>query len=293
LSRRSTKESLVARSPNGGRRVACGSSALSRPRANAWGHAIALLCLLTALSPALAGSSAEPGGLDELPPAERYRQMNLLLMVSEGISPGFLDLLQRQTEPAAGFSAEPGAFPLIDVDSYQTPLNRIVDQTALIQRATGVFRYDQAHHAEIIRSLEDTALAWPAEVATVDLVLLAEDAIIVRSALSGTFEYLLDADNPAVQDFQQVYRDRTVYLRNVMEFWQFNQELAALTDEAMSDTGGRMEAYQRMLDSETNLDSFNQHLQAVEHIYWQVRGGKGKPPKIPVDELIHEEAKVK
>jgi len=31
---------------------------------------------------------------------------------------------------------------------------------------------------------------------------------------------------------------------------------------------------------------------AVERIYWQSRGGKGKPPKIPGDELIDEEAKV-
>jgi hypothetical protein len=171
-------------------------------------------------------------------------------------------------------------------------LNRIVDQAALIGNAARVFQYEQANHAGIVQALEDIVAADPAAAASIDLVTLAEDAIIVRTALAGSLEYLPGSSEPPLAGYVEAYQNRTLYLRNVMEFWEFNQELAALTDEAMDETGGRMAAYQRMLEDEPAMDSFQEHLQAVERIYWQSRGGKGKPPKIPGDELIEAESEV-
>ncbi|MGH8034514.1 MAG: hypothetical protein ACREO9_04760, partial [Lysobacterales bacterium] len=192
----------------------------------------------------------------------------------------------------AGNFASAGEFPLMDVDAFQTPLNRIVDQAAMVRNAALVFRYDQQNHAAILSAIEDLVRAHATEAASIDLVALAEDAIIVRTALTGSIEYLPDSRAPPVAGYLQAYQNRTIYLRNVMEFWEFNQELAALTDEAMDEAGGRMAAYQRMLEDEPASDTFTHHLQAVEQIYWQTRNGKGKAPKIPGDELIQEESKV-
>ena len=77
-----------------------------------------------------------------------------------------------------------------------------------------------------------------------------------------------------------------------MEFWAFDAELDAITEEALAETGGRMDAYQRLLQEKSSLDSFNAHLRAVERIYRQVLGKSQKPPRVPGDELIEEQSRV-
>jgi hypothetical protein len=129
-------------------------------------------------------------------------------------------------------------------------------------------------------------------VAEVNLVALAEDAIIVRAALASALEYRDSGTDTAGAAWLQAYQARTIYLRNVMEYWSFSEELATMTEDAMDSTGGRMEAYQRLLEAEPAMDSFKQHLQAMGNIYWLARNKKGKPPKLPGDELIESEAKV-
>jgi hypothetical protein len=225
------------------------------------------------------------GDLNALSAGEKYRQLNLILMISEGVEAGFLQHLGLADPSESNL-------PEVRVDDFQTPLNRIADQKALVSNAAKLFRFALANEPEMVATLAELAANNPQEIAQVDLVLLAEDAIIIRTALSGSFEYLLDPGDPVEQGYLESYQQRTVYLRNVMEYWTFEQELAAITDEAMQETGGKMEAYQRFLEDQPELDSFKQHLQAVEHIYWQSRGGKGKPPKLPGDELIESEAKV-
>lgn len=253
-----------------------------------------LLALLVLLVVSLSSVQAAGtiSGLDKLPPAEQYRQLNLALMVAEGIEPAFLDFLLAQPGGDEPGSAPDDAFPLIDVDAFQTPLNRIVDQSAMVRRAAVVFRYEQLHHAAILDAIESLVAAEPAAAASIDLVSLAEDAIIVRTALSGSMEYLPGSTVAPVNGYLKKYQGSTLYLRNVMEFWDFNQELAELTEQAMDDAGGRMAAYQRMVEDEPESDTFTHHLQAVEQIYWQSRKGKGKAPKIPGNEFIEQEAQV-
>ena len=269
----------------------CNNNSAGDSRASRlWAAARAACCAL-ALLPSAWGTGAMPG-LDELPPAEKYRQLNLVLMVSEGIEPAFLNHLLAQPAGDSLDLPTTDEFPLIDVDAFQTQLNRIVDQAALIRNAARVFQFEQDNRAAIVQAMDEVVAAYPAAAASIDLIALAEDAIIVRTALSGSLEYLAGSGDAPLAGYVKTYQNRTLYLRNVMEFWEFNQELAALTDEAMDETGGRMAAYQRMLEDEPAMDSFEQHLQAVEHIYWQSRGGKGKPPKIPGDELIEAESEV-
>jgi hypothetical protein len=261
-----------------------------QPRGGSSRLVIAAMLVLASM-PAV--SAMQPSALDQLPPVERYRQLNLILMVSEGIDPAFLPrLLSQKNDPGIANSTV-NTFPLIDVEAFQTPLNRIVEQDALISRAALVFRFAQNNHADILESLESLAASDPEAAAQVDLIQLAEDAIIVRLAITGSLEYLeSQGSDAAIGGYLDTYRNRTLYLRNVMEFWEFEQELAAITEDAIIDTGGRMDAYERMLEDEPDLDAFKQHLQAVEHIYWQTRNRKGKPPVVPSDELIEEESQV-
>lgn len=245
-----------------------------------------------------AWSEMSSGGLAELTAAEQYRQYNLVLMVAEGMDPAFLQELQSAGQAPGQLSsqsqaqAEPNRFPQINVDDFQTPLNRIVDQDSLIANAIAVIAFAQDNRQSILAAADGIAKAQPEVVAGVNLVELAEDAIIVRTALSSALEYQGGSSSSANTAYLQAYQARTIYLRNVMEYWSFSEELDAITDDAMDATGGRMEAYQRLLKEEPAMDSFKQHLQAMETVYWLTRNKKGKPPKLPGDELIESEAKV-
>lgn len=237
-----------------------------------------------------AWSEMSSGGLAELTAAEQYRQYNLVLMVAEGMDPAFLQELQSSGQPQA--EAEANRFPQINVDDFQTPLNRIVDQDALVTNALTVIRFVQDNRKSILAAVDEIAKTQPDAVAGVNLVELAEDAIIVRTAISGALEYQGSGKDSTGAAYLRAYQGKTIYLRNVMEYWAFSEELDAITDDALDATGGRMEAYQRLVEDEPAMDSFKQHLRAVEYIYWLARNKKGKPPKLPGDELIDSEAKV-
>jgi len=241
-----------------------------------------------------AWSEMSSGGLSELTAAEQYRQYNLVMMVAEGMDPAFLKELQSSGQTLGQPQAETDTsrFPQINVDDFQTPLNRIVDQGSLIAKAITVIGFVQDNRKSILAAVDKIAKTQPEVVAGVNLVELAEDAIIVRTALSSALEYQAGSNSSANTAYLQAYQAKTIYLRNVMEYWAFSEELGAITDDAMDATGGRMEAYQRLLEDEPAMDSFKQHLQAMENVYWLTRNKKGKPPKLPGDELIDSEAEV-
>jgi hypothetical protein len=243
---------------------------------------------LVSLAPAWSGMNL--AALDDLSAADKYRQLNLILMVSEGVDAAFVAQLLPQPTAEAGDQLEP--LPQLKVEDFQTPLNRIVDQRAMITQAARLFRFTLDNKANIMHAMEELAAAEPGQIAQVDLIQLAEDAIIIRSALSGSIEYLATEGNPAWAGYLQTYQNRTLYLRNVMEYWKFDQELASITNDAMEDTGGRMEAYQRMLEAEPNLLGFKQHLQAIEAIYKNTQPRKIKPRELESKELIDEESQV-
>ncbi len=251
-----------------------------------------LLCLSCLLLLCLASARGDLSlaALDDLSIADQYRQLNLILMVSEGIEPAFLAQLLPQATAEA--NAVPESVPRLELDDFQTPLNRIVDQRAMITKAAHLFRFALNNRADIMLALTDMAAANPEQVAQVDLIQLAEDAIIVRSALAGSIEYLAKQGDPAMADNLDIYQNRTLYLRNVMEYWKFGQELDAITEDAMADTGGKMAAYQRMLEAEPNLMGFTEHLQAVEEIYKKTNGLKVNPRDLESKELIDQESQV-
>jgi hypothetical protein len=257
------------------------------------GHLLAqalLLISLCLLVSAPAWSATSLTALVDLSVADKYRQLNLILMVSEGIDETFVHQLLPRESAETTLTKED--IPHLEIDDFQTPLNRIVDQRAMITQAAHVFRFALENRANIQLEITELAASDPAQVSQVNLIQLAEDAIIIRSALAGSIEYLAGQGDPAMAANLETYQLRTIYLRNVMEYWKFDKELDAITDDAMKDTGGRMAAYQRMLEDEPNLMGFKQHLQAVEQIYKNTQALKVNPKDLESKELIEQESEV-
>ncbi len=83
---------------------------------------------LVASWPSVAVTSDDPESVAELPPGERYRQLSLLLLVSGGVEPGLLELIQAEDDNGNREAVPDRPASLLQLDDFQTPLARIVDQ---------------------------------------------------------------------------------------------------------------------------------------------------------------------
>jgi uncharacterized protein YjiS (DUF1127 family) len=101
-------------------------------------------------------------------------------------------------------------------------------------------------------------------ISLVDVNEIAADAIIIRTAIADSLEYAGRAADPAGAARIRDFRAQTVHLRNMMEYNQFQQELARLTDEAILDLGGRLDAYQRMFEGEVDADLVRRRIESAE-----------------------------
>lgn len=200
--------------------------------------------------------------LAELPPGERYRQLSLLLLVSGGIEPELLALMQ----PLVDREAESGNGEnfTLQLDDYGTPLARIVDQDTMLASAAQLFSFTQENRLEIQAQLTDIASSHPILVSMVDVNQIAEDAIIIRNAIADSIEYSDRIDDPATREHLKNFRSQTIYLRNMMEFNIFQEDLAKITNEAIVDLGGRLDAYQRMFRDEIDSELMQRRIQSAE-----------------------------
>lgn len=191
----------------------------------------------------------------QLPPDEQYRRLSLILLIGEGVQDPLVGALQSE---AGGAPAR-----AVDPEELATPLIRIVDQQTMLTGAVYLFRLAREHGAEIGRRLELLESANPglADGAVMDAV--REDAILVRNAIADSMEYAaVEPTGPIA-----AYRQRTLELRNLLEFTQFSRELHRITREAIASVGGKAEAYQRMFDDETGDDAFDRQIRAAEYPY--------------------------
>jgi hypothetical protein len=228
---------------------------------------------LLALTLALAGA---PGlraevsfeSLAQSPPGEQYRQLSLLSLAASGAGPELLALL----EPHAAHQPAPGGLEL-QLDDYVAPLARIVDQEILLAGAARMFRFARANGEEIQSRMTQIAREHPILISMVDVNEIAADAIIIRNSIADSLEYSLQdgaadsADAARVeQDLAQVqaFREQTVHLRNMMEYNQFEAELAQITEEAIVDLGGRLDAYQRMFDDEVDPELISRRVESAQ-----------------------------
>lgn len=206
--------------------------------------------------------------VDALPAAERYRVLSLMLMVSNGVDGKLLDAMERSAgEPAADGQAQDATG--FEFDQYTTPLIRIVDQQTMVTGAARLFRFTEAHSADISSRLEALLEAEPQVTRSTEAASIVEDAIIIRTAIADSIDYIQatkgDGANPQLLSAE--YRERTIFLRNNLEFESYEAELDRLTGEAIAQVGGQTDAYERMFDDEVDGAALNKKIDAAEAVY--------------------------
>jgi hypothetical protein len=219
---------------------------------------------LLAAGPSVAMMSVDPESNTELPPGEKFRQLSLLLLVSGGVEPGLLELIHVEGENGhneAGHGL--GSFTL-QLDDFQTPLARIVDPETMLASAAQMFVYARDNSQEIQSELADITRTYPILISMVDVNEIAEDAIIIRNAIADAIEYSEAAEQSQAAEQLRLFRNQTVHLRNMMEFNIFQEELARITDRAIIDLGGRLDAYQRMFDDEIDSELVQRRVDSAE-----------------------------
>lgn len=216
----------------------------------------------------LARAAVNFESLAQLPPGEQYRQLSLLSLVASGAEPTLLALLAPYERPPG----ESGGMEL-GLDDYVQPLARIVDQEILLAGAAQMFRFARANGPEIQARMTSIAREHPILISMVDVNGIAADAIIIRNAVADSLEYALKNGEPALAEKLervQAFREQTVHLRNMMEYNEFEEELAQLTEEAIIDLGGRLDAYQRMFDDDVDPELISRRVESAEIMNRQV-----------------------
>jgi hypothetical protein len=210
----------------------------------------------------MAQASFDYEAINQLPPGERYRQLSLLLLIAGGTNADLLEMLQPLSESSAENTGSDN--PTLRLEDYGTPLARIVDQETMLASATEMFRFAQENGSEIQAQLTALASANPILISMVDVSEIAGDAIIIRNAIADSIEYSVVKGDSEANTHLQNFRAQTVYLRNMMEYNIFQEELAELTNEAIIDMGGRLDAYQRMFDDEIDSESIRRRIESAE-----------------------------
>ncbi len=217
--------------------------------------------LLLILLLGAAGVSADNLSLNaDLSPQEQYRRLNLVLLIGQGVNEAMMTGLKTH---AGGVDQD----PVVDPDELKSPLIRIVDQESMLAGTAYLFRLAHEHGAEVGQRLKQLEDAFPEAIGQVSIDAVREDSILVRNAVADAVLYSGLAEDPGVESALMQYRSRTLELRNLMEYEQFDRELDRITDEAIASVGGKLDAYQRMFDDEIQDDTFDRHIRAAEYKY--------------------------
>jgi hypothetical protein len=227
-----------------------------------WFVKIVVVFMLALSTSSALMASFQMDSLSGLTPGEQYRQLSLLMLVSGGVNPGLVEMLQ----PIANGHPEvlgPGRSNLA-LDDFSAPLARIVDQDVLLANAAQMFRFARENSAEIQAMMTRIVQANPILISMVNVNEIAADAIIIRTAIGDSIEYSRAIDAADYEEQLQVFRGQTVYLRNMMEYNMFQEELAEITNQAIVDLGGRLDAYQRMFDDDVDPDLIKRRVQSAE-----------------------------
>jgi hypothetical protein len=229
---------------------------------NSWTRTWLILFALALLAPSCVLAAFDFDSIDNLTPGEQYRQLSLLMLVSGGVDPELRSVLQPAMD-ANPEVTQPGRSNLA-LDEFVTPLARIVDQEILLANAVQMFRFARENSAEIRQRMTQIAQSNPILISMVDVNAIAADAIIIRTAIADSIEYWRVADEPGLVNLLEAFRGQTFYLRNMMEYNIFQQELAEITNQAILDLGGRLDAYQRMFDDDIDPDLVNRRIESAQ-----------------------------
>ncbi|MGD8346516.1 MAG: hypothetical protein PVI83_04680, partial [Lysobacterales bacterium] len=126
------------------------------------------------------------------------------------------------------------------------------------------FRFAYDNGDAVQDRLTEIARRNPILISMVDVNALAADAIIIREAIADSIEYTPSADDAQAAERLAAFRSQTVYLRNMMEYNEFQEELTRITNQAIIDLGGRLDAYQRMFDEQIDEDLIQRRINSAQ-----------------------------
>jgi len=236
--------------------------------------------------PAVVLATGDPESSSDLPPGEKFRQLSLLLLVSGGVEPGLLELIQPENDSNNSEIDLNSTDFASQLDDYQTPLARIVDQEAMLTGTARMFAYTRDNSEKIQLELAEITQANPILISIVDVNEIAEDAIIIRNAIADAIEYSKTAQHPVARGYLQTFREQTVHLRNMMEFNIFQEELAVITDQAIIDLGGRLDAYQRMFDDEIDTEMVQRRVDSAAIMNAQTGDNFDEQARMRTNEIL-------
>lgn len=238
-----------------------------------------LSVLLCGLAPPVAAQApVDFERLETLPPGEQYRKLSLLLLVAGGVEAELVEML-----PAGDIEA--GALSL-DLDDFVTPLVRIVNQEAMLASAARLFSFARERQPEIERRLTAIGGAHPILVSMIDIDEIVADAIIIRNSVADSIEYSGRIDDPQAPARVRAFREQTAHLRNMMEYNRFQKKLTAITEQAIVDLGGRLDAYQRMFDEEIDPELIERRVRSAEIMSTQTGDDFDEQAAMRTDELL-------
>lgn len=245
----------------------------------------ALVVLVIQVAPPVS-AAIDFESIAELTPGEQYRQLSLLLLVAGGTEQGLLDLLRPIEEQNDANASPAKSGPGLTLDDYVTPLTRIVDQETMLAGAAAMFHFARENNPEIQSRLNAITRVNPILVSMIDINEIAADAIIIRNSIADSMEYSELIDNPGLQTRVRAFRAQTVYLRNMMEYNRFQEELARITDDAIVDLGGRLDAYQRMFEDEIDVGMIERRVESAEIMNAQTGGRFDEQANMRTSELL-------
>lgn len=192
-----------------------------------------------------------------LPPGERYWQLAFVLEVTEGIDPSLLERMRRQSAGTASGPIDPES-----LQSYQGAGIRIADSGRILDGVAQLARYRLAAEPEIRAELKTLENRYPELFALFDREALLEEALLVRLAVADSLVARLP-DSGDGAGFE-AYNQATLRTRNDFEYLAFERSVDRMTDRAIEETEGRLDALHRTVNDEYDLQFLRERVQSAE-----------------------------
>lgn len=197
-----------------------------------------------------------------LPPGERYWQLSFLMAVTEGLDDDAVERLAQER------GSHPGPVDPDALAAYTGAGLRIADAGRIVGGLAELARYRIEAGPQILAELAAIEERWPTLIAMLDRESLAEEALLVRFAMLDGLEAVLGG--PGSETVIAAYRDQTLAARNQWEYRVFERQVDAVTDAAIEQTEGRLDAFHRMVDEEYDLAFLRERVLSAERMNDQV-----------------------
>lgn len=248
----------------------------SRPRSVGGRTVLALLtaglCVACAQTPVNAtegiAQETSPGSTDNpvaaLPPGERYWQLRFLEGITADVDEELLQALE------ARYGAPDGEIPTIpDLATYQGAGYRIASAESILESLSDLAAFQHAAASDLAAEWREIEASSPTLVSEIDPVLLAEEILLVRTAVLDSLE-LMAANGAWPEATNAAYRTGTVRARNELEYRVFAQDMDDLAAGAINESVGRLDAFHRMLDDTEDTAFLRERILASEEMNRQL-----------------------